>query len=124
MTSWQNAGLPMKHIGEWTVQELNQHKDEPNVTVLDVRSDSEYEKGHVPGAKHIYVPHLEKHLDELDKSQAIATYCGTGYRASIAASLLQKHGFENAINIPGSWTAWKAASLPVQQPEKAKAKTA
>ncbi|WP_373524855.1 rhodanese-like domain-containing protein [Nostoc sp.] len=120
MTSWQNASLPLKHIGEWTVQELNQHKDKPNVTALDVRSDSEYEKGHVPGAKNIYLPHLEKHLDELDKSQAIATYCGTGYRASIAASLLQKHGFENVINIPGSWTAWKAASLPVQQAEKVK----
>ncbi|WP_411813224.1 rhodanese-like domain-containing protein [Chlorogloeopsis sp. ULAP02] len=38
---------------------------------------------------HIYVPHLEEHLDELDKNQAIATYCGSGYRASIAASLLK-----------------------------------
>ncbi|HBB34200.1 MAG TPA: MBL fold metallo-hydrolase [Cyanobacteria bacterium UBA8803] len=124
MTSWQNAGLPLKHLGEWTVQELNQHKDEPNVTVLDVRSDSEYESGYVPGATHIFVPHLEEQLNELDKNQAIATYCGTGYRASIAASLLQKHGFENVINVPGSWTAWKAAKLPVQQPKQAKAATA
>jgi hydroxyacylglutathione hydrolase len=71
----------------------------------------------VPGAKHIYVPHLIEHLDELDRHQRIATYCGSGYRASIAASLLQKHGFENVVNVPGSWNAWKAANLPVQQPE-------
>jgi hydroxyacylglutathione hydrolase len=113
MTSWQNAGLSLKHLGEWTVHELNQHKDDPNLTVLDVRGDDEYKHGYVPGAKHIYVPHLPEHLDELDKTQAIATYCGSGYRASIAASLLQKHGFENVINIPGSWLAWKAAKLPV-----------
>jgi hydroxyacylglutathione hydrolase len=113
MTSWQNAGLPLAHLGEWTVHELNEHKDEPDVTVLDVRGDDEYKHGKVPGAKHIYVPHLEEHLDELDKNKAIATYCGTGYRASIAASLLQKQGFEKVINVPGSWTAWKAAGLPV-----------
>jgi hydroxyacylglutathione hydrolase len=113
MTSWQNGGLPLQHLGEWTVQELNAHRQDPNVTVLDVRSDDEYQRGQVPGAKHIYVPHLQEHLDELDKNQAIATYCGSGYRASIAASLLQKHGFEKVINIPGSWMAWKAAGLPV-----------
>ncbi|MGB7441511.1 MAG: rhodanese-like domain-containing protein [Coleofasciculaceae cyanobacterium] len=115
MTSWQNAGLPLQRVGEWTVQELNQHKEEPDLTILDVRSDEEYEKGFVPGARHIYVPHLEENLNELDKAQTIATYCGSGYRASIAASLLQKHGFEKVINIPGSWIAWKHTNLPVQQ---------
>ncbi|MBW4623846.1 MAG: MBL fold metallo-hydrolase [Cyanosarcina radialis HA8281-LM2] len=120
MTSWQNAGLPLKRLGEWTVQELNQHKDDPNVTVLDVRGDDEYQQGYVPGAEHIFVAHVEEHLDRLDKNRTIATYCGTGYRASIAASLLQKQGFENAIVVPGSWTAWKAAKLPIQQPEKSK----
>ncbi len=54
------------------MQELNQHKDDPNVTVLDVRGDDEYQKGFVPGAKHLFVAHLEEHLDQLDKTQAIA----------------------------------------------------
>ncbi len=114
MTSWQNAGLPLQRMMEWTVQELNQHKEDDNLIVLDVRSDEEFQKGFVPGAKHIFVPHLEEKLEQLDKSKAIATYCGSGYRASIAASLLQKHGFETVINIPGSWIAWKTAKLPIQ----------
>lgn len=121
MTSWQNAGLPLKHLGEWTVHELNQHKDDSTITVLDVRTPQEYQGGCVPGAKHIFVPHLQEHLDELDQSKAIATYCGSGYRASIAASLLQKHGFENVINVPGSWKAWKMAELPVEKPQKQEA---
>lgn len=115
MQSWQNAGLPLAHLDEWTVRDLDAHKEDAHLTVLDVRSDGEYESGAVPGAKHIFTPHLEEHLDELDKNQAIATYCGSGYRASIAASLLQKHGFERVINIPGSWKAWQAANLPVQR---------
>ncbi|MEB3338623.1 MAG: rhodanese-like domain-containing protein [Leptolyngbyaceae bacterium] len=119
MTRWQNAGLPLQRVTEWTVQELNAHQQDANLTILDVRSDSEYQQGAVPGATHIFVPNLETHLDELDPNQAIATYCGTGYRASIAASLLQKHHFETVINIPGSWTAWKQAQLPIEQPEPA-----
>jgi hydroxyacylglutathione hydrolase len=117
MSSWQKAGLPLQHIGQWTVHELNEQKDKDGLEILDVRSDSEYESGYIPGAKHIFVPHLEEHLEELDSSRPVATYCGSGYRASIAASLLQKHGFNNVINIPGSWTAWKKNNLPVSQPQ-------
>ncbi|MBD2256602.1 MBL fold metallo-hydrolase [Pseudanabaena sp. FACHB-2040] len=116
MTSWQNAGRPLEQLGEWTAQDLNQHKDDPTVTVLDVRGDDEYEKGFVPGAKHIFVAHLEEHLDQLDRNQTIAAYCGSGYRASIAASLLKKHGFEQVVNVPGSWIAWKNADLPIEKP--------
>lgn len=114
MTTWQNAGLPLQRVGEWTVHELQRHIDDPNVLVLDVRGDDEYQNGAVPGAKHIFVPHLEEHLHELDRSKNIATYCGSGFRASIAASLLKKHGFEEVTNIPGSWLAWKSAKLPVE----------
>lgn len=116
MKSWQVAGLPLQHLGEWSVHELNEYKEDPSLTVLDVRTEREYESGRIPNSKHIYVPHLEENLDQLDKNQTFATYCGSGYRASIAASLLQKHGFENVINIPGSWSAWKSADLPAQKP--------
>lgn len=114
MTSWQNAGLPLQRVGEWTVQELDQHKQDPNVLVLDVRGDDEYQKGAVPGAKHLFLAHLEEHLHELDRSKQIVTYCGSGFRAAIAASLLKKHGFEEVTNVPGSWIAWKAAGLPIE----------
>jgi hydroxyacylglutathione hydrolase len=116
MTRWQNAGLPLARITEWTVHELDRHRRDPDLIVLDVRSDEEFAKGFVPGARHIYVPHLREHLDDLDRSKTIATYCGSGYRASIASSILQKHGFQNLVNIPGSWAAWQAARLPVERP--------
>lgn len=112
---WYNAGLPLQRVGEMTVRELDRQKDDADLIILDVRSDGEYEQGAIPGAKHIYVPHLIEHLDELDEERAIAVYCGTGYRASLAASILQKHGFERVSNIPGSWKAWQNVELPVEQ---------
>lgn len=121
MTSWQNAGLPLSRVQEWTVHELNQHRQDPFVMVLDVRGDDEYKNGFVPGAKHLFVAHLEDHLDQLDRNQTIATYCGSGYRASIAASILKKHGFEQVVNIPGSWLAWKGADLPIEKPKASEA---
>jgi hydroxyacylglutathione hydrolase len=85
-----------------------------DVLVLDVRSDEEWEKGRVPGAQHLFVTHLAERAGELDRSKTVVTYCGTGYRASIAASLLEQQGFARVANVPGSWTAWKAAGLPVE----------
>ncbi|KAA0679526.1 rhodanese-like domain-containing protein [Roseomonas genomospecies 6] len=118
MTSWQNAGFELAHVGQWTVQDLNRHRQDGDLIVLDVRTDEEWAEGHVPGARHIYVPHLAEHLNQLDRDKAVATYCGTGYRASIAASLLKRRGFREVINVPGSWTAWKAANLPVESPKR------
>ncbi|CAO1667734.1 MBL fold metallo-hydrolase [Halomonas sp. MES3-P3E] len=114
ITDWQNAALPLSRLQEWTVHELNARREEPDVQVLDVRSPNEVANGRVPGAKHIYVVHLAEQLDKLDPNKTIATYCGSGYRASIAASLLKRAGFSDVANTPGSWAAWNAAGLPIE----------
>ncbi|OJA07418.1 rhodanese-like domain-containing protein [Halomonas sp. QHL1] len=114
MTDWQNGALPLSRLQEWTVHELNARREDPNVQVLDVRSSNEVASGRVPGATHLYVAHLADHFDELDPNKIIVTYCGSGYRASIAASLLKRAGFSNVANTPGSWAAWNTAGLPVE----------
>ena len=119
MTTWQMAGLPLRRIIQMTVEELNRVKDQDDILVLDVRSDQEFLRGAIPGAHHLFLPHLADHLDRLDPNKTIATYCGSGYRASIAASLLQQHGFKKVVNIPGSWQAWKSLNLPVEKPTAA-----
>ena len=43
----------------------------------------------------------------------IAAYCDSGYRASIATSILKQEGFTDVSNVPGSWQAWKKAGLPI-----------
>jgi hydroxyacylglutathione hydrolase len=119
MTSWQLAGLPLRRILQMTVEELNRVREQESVTVLDVRTDQEFLAGAVPDAHHVFLPHLTENLDPLEPANTIATYCGSGYRSSIAASLLQKHGFPRVVNIPGAWGAWQSADLPVKNPDLA-----
>jgi hydroxyacylglutathione hydrolase len=112
MTAWDNAGLPIQTLRQMSVHELHESKD--GLQILDVRSPGEWEGGHVPGATHHYVAELNGGPDTLDKQKPVATYCASGYRASLAASLLQKNGFSDVRNVPGSWKAWTHADLPVE----------
>ncbi|WP_312169127.1 rhodanese-like domain-containing protein [Stutzerimonas kunmingensis] len=115
MTDWQNAGLPLASVGQWTVHELNRRRDDTEVQVLDVRAPEEVEQGRVPDARHAFVAHLPEGLEQLDKNRTVATYCGSGYRASIAASILKREGFRDVVNVPGSWIAWQKHDLPVAE---------
>nr|MDQ2659632.1 rhodanese-like domain-containing protein [Verrucomicrobiota bacterium] len=111
MTAWDNAGFPLARVGQITVHELKDARDE--LQILDVRSPGEWKEGHIPDAKHIFLGELRKRIAELDKSKPIAAYCASGYRASIATSILKQEGFAQVNNVPGSWGAWKKAGLPV-----------
>jgi hydroxyacylglutathione hydrolase len=112
MKAWDAAGFPLERIGQMSVHELNERKS--SLQIVDVRSPGEWKKGHVPGAQHIFVPKLAKRMAELDRNKPTAVYCGSGYRASIAASILKPRGFTDLWNVPGSWEAWKKAQLPVE----------
>ena len=83
-----------------------------------MRKDEEWQHGTCPDAKHIFLGELRDRLDELDRSAEIATYCASGFRASMAASILAANGFENVRNVPGSWKAWKTAGYETENPEQ------
>jgi hydroxyacylglutathione hydrolase len=112
MKAWDAAGYPLERIGQMSVHELNERNS--SFQVLDVRSPGEWKKGHVPGARHIFLPELRKRVGELDRSKSTVVYCGSGYRASLATSVLKPEGFDDLWNVPGSWEAWKKAKLPVE----------
>ena len=112
MKAWDAAGFPLAEVGQMSVHELN--KRARDLQIVDVRSPREWKNGHVPGAHHIFLPELRKRIGELDRSKPTAVYCGSGYRASIATSIMKPAGFEKLWNVPGSWEAWKKARLPVE----------
>jgi hydroxyacylglutathione hydrolase len=112
MKAWDAAGFPNAQIGQMTVDELHQRNGD--LQIVDVRSPNEWKRGHIPQARHIFLPELKKRLGELDPAKPTAVYCGSGYRASIATSILKTHGFDQLWNVPGSWEAWKKAKLPVE----------
>ena len=112
MKAWDAAGFPLAEVGQMSVHELNKRARE--LQIVDVRSPREWKNGHVPGARHVFLPDLRKRIGELDRLKATAVYCGSGYRASIGTSIMKPAGFEKLWNVPGSWEAWKKARLPVE----------
>lgn len=116
MNGWIEAGLPFERTHQMSVHELKARIDQrgDGLQLLDVRRDDEWNGGHIPGARHVYVPQLVRQLASLDPHKPTATYCGTGYRASIAASVLQRHGFQDVYTVPGSMNAWKGAGYPLE----------
>lgn len=113
MKAWDNAGFELEDVGQMTVHEVR--AAEAPLQVVDVRSPSEWEEGHVPGAVHLFLPDLRKKAARLDKTLPVAVYCDSGYRASIGASILKQEGFRTVANVPGSWQAWKKAKFPIEE---------
>ncbi len=112
MEAWDNGGLPLRQTGQMPVQEVN--ATGPSLQIVDVRSPGEWSGGHVPGARHIFLPELRGKASELDPEKTTVVYCASGYRASIGASILQNEGFTDVHSVPGSWQAWKKAGYPVE----------
>src|SRR5262249_59023368 len=80
--------------------------------VLDVRRPGEWNAGHIAQASHRPLHELEAHARELDRSSPVAIICASGFRSSIATSLLERAGFPRVTNVVGGMNAWHAASLP------------
>lgn len=116
MKAWENAGYPLEHLPQMTVHELESRRGE--VQILDVRAPDEWEGGRIPGARHHFVADLRDADGApagIDPGKPVAVYCDSGYRASIAASLLQARGFRDVRNVPGSWQAWNQSGYPAEK---------
>ncbi len=85
---------------------------------IDVRTPSERAQTFVIGSVAIPLNHLTERLQELPKDRPLLVYCAGGYRSSIAASLLQQHGFQAVSEIAGGITAWETAQLPVEPAQR------
>jgi hydroxyacylglutathione hydrolase len=116
MAAWQEAGFPVQELAQMPVEELHallQAGNNGQLLVLDVRDDSEWNEGHIAGAKHIPYYFIEEHVQELDPAQKMAVLCGSGQRSTIACSLLQRHGFTELANVVGGMEAWEQARFEI-----------
>jgi len=114
MKSWDNQGLPLDVLPQLSVQQLAEEPE--RFQLLDVRSEDEFQSGRINGAKHKFVAEMRDGVNGnlgLDPKEPVAVYCGSGYRASIAASLMKREGFESVYNVPGSMQAWKNVGFKV-----------
>lgn len=109
----RESGLRNESYASATPKELQTAIDRKLATLLDVRSETEFQAGHIPGARHQFLGRLLRTLPDLDQSQSYIVQCQSGARSAIAASLLQRAGFD-VTNMSGGFKAWSAESLPVE----------
>jgi hydroxyacylglutathione hydrolase len=110
-SQWRAAGRPLNRTEALDVDDIAMRAD---LTVIDVRGESEWARGHIPGARHLFLGDLEAMADDLPRDLPIVTVCQGGTRSSIAASLLRRKGFTDVHNFPGGFEAWEHAGKPIE----------
>ena len=105
------------HVRECNVAQMRARQATGEKFVLvDVREESEYAAGHVPGAVHIGKGVIERDIETKipDPATPLVLYCGGGFRSALAADTLQKMGYTNVISMDGGFRGWKEAGLPIE----------
>jgi hydroxyacylglutathione hydrolase len=80
--------------------------------VIDVRTTQEWSNAHVEGAVNLPLSQLSDRLAEVPPDRSLIVYCASGYRSSIATSLLRREGLSQVSNLVGGLGAWGSARLP------------
>jgi len=105
-----------KHIKEEDCRATKKRMDAgENFVLIDTREDSEWARGHLPGAIHACRGSIERDIENLvpNKGATVVLYCGGGFRSALAAESLQKMGYHNVISMDGGWRAWTESGFPV-----------
>jgi rhodanese-related sulfurtransferase len=109
---WKNSGYQLAALPQMTVQTLKDLLSRRDVHLLDVRREGEWQAGHLQSALLWPLDQFRRALPPLDTSAAIAVHCKSGYRSTIACSLLMRAGYRDVSNVLGGFDAWEAAELP------------
>ena len=107
-----------KRINEEDITAVKKRLDSPQkLVMIDVREDSEWARGHIPGAIHLGKGVIERDIERAipDKSTQIVLYCGGGFRSALAADNLQKMGYTNVISMDGGIRDWRGRGYPLEK---------
>jgi hydroxyacylglutathione hydrolase len=111
MAAWIASGRSVSQTAQTSVTAASRELGE--AVVIDVRDDNERATGSIPGSLHVPLGNLPQSLSTLPRDKSMRTVCGSGYRSSVAASLLEAAGFKDVSSIDGGMAAWTLSSLPL-----------
>ncbi len=116
MHAWEVSGREFDRIGAVHANALTERLNgDADFTLLDVRKMPEFEAGRLDGAMHVFLGDLQSRLDKIDKSKPVVTFCGSGRRAIIAASILKRNGFKQVEDALGSMEACERVGCLIQK---------
>ena len=105
-------------VKETNVADIRRRMDAGEKFVLiDVREESEWAGGHLPGAVHLGKGIIERDIEQKvpDSGTRVILYCGGGFRSALAADNLQKMGYRDVESMDGGWKGWLAAGFPIEK---------
>ena len=115
--AWTHAGRALASYPRIGAADLARRLESGQAAVLDVRSRAEWEAGHIPGVLNIPASEIVDRISELPRGRSIVVHCQGGTRSAIAAGLLDARGLPEVHDMPGGFTEWEAAGLPVERGE-------
>ncbi|MBS4696598.1 MULTISPECIES: rhodanese-like domain-containing protein [Aeromonas] len=104
-------------VTETDVHQIKRWQDEGRTfQLIDVREESEWAKGHLPGARYLGRGVIERDIETLfpDPETELYLYCGGGFRSILAADNLQQMGYRKVISVDGGFRGWLEAGYPVE----------
>ncbi|MGU5699395.1 rhodanese-like domain-containing protein [Aeromonas allosaccharophila] len=104
-------------VTETDVHQIKRWQDEGRTFhLIDVREESEWAKGHLPGARYLGRGVIERDIETLfpDPETELYLYCGGGFRSILAADNLQQMGYRKVISVDGGFRGWLEARYPVE----------
>ncbi len=111
--AWQAAGYQVDQIETIGIDEfVNLRKDNGELPVLDVRKPNEWEAEHLEESQNLPLDFINAHMHEIDRDQAYYLHCRSGYRSTVAASILQARGFEGLVNVQANFANFNPQGLP------------
>jgi hydroxyacylglutathione hydrolase len=110
---WVAAGEKLDTMEILSTDEFRNILKTNHTRIVDLRGAAEFKTGHIRGTENIFVGTLENNLGKIKKDEPMVIHCQGGDRASIAYSLLAKHGFKNVKNYSGGINAWISSGNPV-----------
>ena len=113
MQAWKAAGKEIDQIETIDVEELTkQYQKHPEIQILDVRKPGEFEAEHIGSASNLPLDFLNDNMDKIDRETTYYMHCRSGYRSTIAASILKARGFERLINVQGAFDDISGSVIP------------
>ena len=104
---WMRVVSPkMAGVKSMSANEYDAFKDTPH-TLLDVRTQGEWNNGHAAGAKHIPLNEIQQRMSEVPKNKPVVVICASGMRSSVCATVLGNAGYETVYNYSGGMGNWR-----------------
>ena len=112
--SWLDAGKETDEVSIINAQEFETvYNQDKEINILDVRKPGEWDSSHVASAQHFALDFINKNMSEIERNKVYYLHCRSGYRSTVAASILKARGFQNLINVQDTFELISESQIPI-----------